>query len=73
MQEIEQIMEDYYVCPNCKLPLSTKASSLLCQRRGLEYLSENEIPDFVVEDLSKSQHPVLRSVSSIDRLGLQDG
>jgi len=61
-------MENYYVCPNCRLPLSTNASSLLCQRCELEYPSKNEVPDFIVEDLSRSQHPILRSVSNIDRL-----
>jgi len=66
--EIEKIMENDYVCLNCRLSLSAEGNRLLCQRCGLDYLVKNGIPDFIVEDLSKSQHPVLRSVSHLDRL-----
>jgi ubiquinone/menaquinone biosynthesis C-methylase UbiE len=50
------------------MPLPWKIDTLLCQRCGLDYPVKNGIPDFVVEDLSKSPHPVLRLVSRIDRL-----
>ena len=61
-------METGYICPNCRLPLSAKGDRLLCETCRLEYLITNGIPDFIVEDLSGSQHPILRSVSNIDRL-----
>jgi len=61
-------MEDDYVCPNCKLSLSAKGDGLLCQRCRVQYPVGRGIPDFILEDLSKSKHPVLRSVSQLDRL-----
>jgi len=41
---------------------------LLCRGCGVDYSVKGGIPDFIVEDLSKSEHPVLRSVPRIDRL-----
>jgi len=61
-------MENDYVCPDCRLPLTSKKDGLFCQRCGAGYPIKNDIPDFVVEDLSKSTHPVLRSVSRVDKL-----
>jgi SAM-dependent methyltransferase/uncharacterized protein YbaR (Trm112 family) len=59
---------DDYVCPVCRLPLSLRMSGLFCQRCGVEYPVKNGIPSFISEDLSKSTHPILRSVSSLDEL-----
>jgi SAM-dependent methyltransferase len=57
-----------YVCPVCRLPLSSKMDRLFCQQCGVEYHVKNGIPDFILEDLSKSTHPILRSVSRLDKL-----
>jgi SAM-dependent methyltransferase len=43
-------------------------NGLFCQRCGAEYPVRSGIPDFILEDLSKSTNPILRSVSSIDKL-----
>ena len=60
--------QDNYICPVCKLPLSPMINGLLCQQCGVIYPVKNGIPDFVVEDLTKSTSPVLRSVSRFDQL-----
>jgi len=57
-----------YVCPVCRLPLSSKMDGFFCQRCGIKYPVKSGIPDFILEDLSKSTHPVLRSVSRLDKL-----
>lgn len=57
-----------YRCPDCRASLSWKRDQLSCQRCGTDYPVKGGIPDFILEDLSKSEHPVLRSVSAIDRL-----
>jgi len=67
-EEEGTIARDSYACPSCKLPVLPKRDILFCQQCGLGYPVESGIPDFVTEDLSKSKHPVLRSVSSLDRL-----
>jgi SAM-dependent methyltransferase len=41
---------------------------LFCQQCGVEYPFKSGIPDFILEDLSKSTHPVLRSASRLDKL-----
>ena len=67
-EPVDRIMQNDYVCLNCSSPLSANENRLLCEQCGLDYPVRNKIPDFIVEDLSKSQHPVLRSVSRIDKL-----
>jgi SAM-dependent methyltransferase len=57
-----------YVCPRCKHDLTSTDSAFKCQVcRGL-YPIEDEVPNFILEDLKQSKHPVLRSVSYLDRL-----
>ena len=60
--------DDYYVCPVCKQPLTPKINGLFCQRDGVEYPVKNGIPDFVVEDLTKSTNLLLRSTDIIDNI-----
>jgi ubiquinone/menaquinone biosynthesis C-methylase UbiE/uncharacterized protein YbaR (Trm112 family) len=60
--------DNYYVCPVCKLPPSPMINGLLCQQCGVMYPAKNGIPDFILEDLTKSKNPVLRSVSFFDKL-----
>jgi SAM-dependent methyltransferase len=57
-----------YVCPRCKHGLTSTDSAFQCQVCGRLYPIEDEIPDFIPEDLKQSEHPVLRSVSNLDRL-----
>jgi SAM-dependent methyltransferase len=57
-----------YVCPRCKHDLTVTDSSFECQVCGRWYPIEETIPDFILEDLRQSHHPVLRSVSNLDRL-----
>ena len=62
----KQWQDSYYVCPVCKQPLTPKTDGLFCQQEGVEYPVKNGILDFVVEDLTESTSPVLRSVDKID-------
>lgn len=57
-----------YICPKCGYLLTAKVYSLLCQQCGREYLVDDGVPDFIHEDLSQSEHPVLKSISHLDRL-----
>jgi len=60
--------DSYYVCPVCKQPLTPKINGLFCQRDGVEYPVKNGIVDFILEDLTESTSPALRSVDKIDEL-----
>jgi len=60
--------DTYYVCPLCKQPLTPTTNGLYCQRDGVEYHVKNGIVDFVIEELTKSKNPVLRSVDELDDL-----
>jgi len=62
----ESVKDNNYVCPVCKQPLTPTIDGLFCQREGVEYPVKNGIVDFVVEDITKSTSPVLRSVDKID-------
>jgi len=57
--------DDYYVCPVCKQQLIPTAKGFFCQRDGVEYPVNNGIPDFVVEDQTKSTNPFLSSFDSV--------
>jgi ubiquinone/menaquinone biosynthesis C-methylase UbiE/uncharacterized protein YbaR (Trm112 family) len=62
------MMHKDYVCPVCRRSLLSKMNRLFCQQCGVEYPVKNGIPDLILEDLTKSTHPILRSVSRLDRL-----
>jgi len=62
----ESVKDSYYVCPLCKQPLTPTIDGLFCQRDGVEYSVKNGIVDFIVEDITKSTSPFLRSVDKID-------
>jgi len=64
----ESIKDGNYVCPVCKQPLTHKPYGLFCQKDGVEYPFKNGIPDFFLEDLTKSTSPVLQSVDELDDL-----
>jgi len=61
-------MENNYVCPTCRTPLTGNSVTLVCPRCRINYPIRNGIPDFVLEDLAESEHQVLRSISLIDKL-----
>ena len=65
---IKESKDSYYVCPVCKQRLTPKADGLFCQREGVEYPVKNGIPDFIVEDLTKSTNLLLRSTDIIDNI-----
>jgi len=62
----ESVKDSYCVCPLCKQPLTPTIDGLFCQRDGVEYSVKNGIVDFIVEDITKSTSPFLRSVDKID-------
>jgi SAM-dependent methyltransferase len=57
-----------YRRPLCKGSLSLRDASLGCSACGKTYPVRKQIPDFILEDLSQSEIPVLRGVKGIDRL-----
>jgi SAM-dependent methyltransferase len=57
-----------YVCPMCKSQLELKDVALICPMCQVTYPIVDCIPDFILEDLTRSTNPVFRSVKSIDRL-----
>ncbi len=57
-----------YVCPTCKGQLKPKDEALVCPVCQVTYPTVDGIPDFILEDLSRSTHPVLREVHKIDWL-----
>lgn len=65
----KQMMEfTEYACPRCKLSLIIRKGYLSCELCRRNYPVRGEIPDFISEDLTKSEHPVLGSVSKLDKL-----
>lgn len=57
-----------YACPKCKGSLRPSDDALLCDACGSSYPTGNGVPDFVLEDLTKSTNPTLRGVKNLDRL-----
>ena len=59
---------EIYVCPMCKIVLRHEEDALLCNTCRKSYPVRDEIPDFLLEDLSQSKDPELRSMRFIDRM-----
>lgn len=57
-----------YACPQWRSNLKATAGSLECANCGKSYQIHDGIPDFLLEDLVRSAHPVLRKVLKIDLL-----
>jgi SAM-dependent methyltransferase len=57
-----------YACPQCRSNLKATAGNLECTNCGKSYEIRDGIPDFLLEDLAQSAHPVLRKVRMIDLL-----
>ncbi len=59
---------DAYVCPICKAALEPADAALECCQCSQIFPVIDGLPDFVRQDLSKSDEPILRKVSKMDRL-----
>jgi ubiquinone/menaquinone biosynthesis C-methylase UbiE/uncharacterized protein YbaR (Trm112 family) len=57
-----------YVCPACKRHLRQEADALRCPACSKAYPLREGIPDFILEELSRSADPVLRRMRFIDRM-----
>jgi SAM-dependent methyltransferase len=57
-----------YVCPQCKGELVIGEDEFTCPACSVCYPIVDGIPDFIPQDLSQSESPVLRGVAQIDRL-----
>jgi ubiquinone/menaquinone biosynthesis C-methylase UbiE/uncharacterized protein YbaR (Trm112 family) len=57
-----------YVCSQCKGELAIGEDELTCSACGVCYPIVDGIPDFIPQDLSQSDSPILRGVEQIDRL-----
>jgi ubiquinone/menaquinone biosynthesis C-methylase UbiE/uncharacterized protein YbaR (Trm112 family) len=66
----EKVASEYatYVCPTCKRLLLGKEGVLRCQVCSTAYPIVEGIPDFILEELSRSADPVLRRMRFIDRM-----
>ena len=57
-----------YACPVCKRLLHRQAGELRCHTCSQAYPIREGIPDFILEELSRSADPELRRMRFIDRM-----
>jgi uncharacterized protein YbaR (Trm112 family) len=57
-----------YACPDCKRRLCQEESALRCPTCSKAYPIKAGIPDFILEELSRSTDSVLRRMRFIDRM-----
>ena len=57
-----------YACPACKRLLRQEEAVLRCRNCSEAYPIRHGIPDFILEELSRSTDPVLRRMRFIDRM-----
>jgi uncharacterized protein YbaR (Trm112 family) len=57
-----------YACPLCKRLLRQEEGALRCSTCSQTYPISDNIPDFILEELSRSADPVLRRMRFIDRM-----
>ena len=57
-----------YACPVCKRLLCQEEGALRCPTCSQAYAIKEGIPDFILEELSRSADPVLRRMTTIDRM-----
>ncbi|MGO9112438.1 MAG: methyltransferase domain-containing protein [Thermoguttaceae bacterium] len=57
-----------YACPVCKRVLCQEEGGLRCAACAQAYPIKEGIPDFILEELSRSTDPVLRRMRFIDRM-----
>jgi ubiquinone/menaquinone biosynthesis C-methylase UbiE/uncharacterized protein YbaR (Trm112 family) len=60
--------DQVYACPKCKHVLEQSPKALSCRFCRRDFPIRDGIPDFLLEDLAQSPHPILRGVKSIDWL-----
>ena len=58
----------FYACPVCKRLLRQEEDVLRCSNCSQAYPIREGIPDFILEELSRSTDPVLRRMAAIDRM-----
>ena len=68
MNSLAETATATYVCPACKEALLEQADSLRCEACSQIYPIRNGIPEFIFEELSQSQDPVLRRMTAIDKM-----
>ncbi len=59
---------EVYVCPACKKSLRLENNALYCQPCSQTYATRQGIPEFLAEELSQSQDPELRRMTTIDKM-----
>ncbi len=59
---------EVYVCPTCKRHLRQEKDSLCCAMCSREYAINQGIPEFLSEELWRSDDPVLRRMTAIDKM-----
>jgi len=59
---------EVYVCPDCKRHLRQEDGALRCPSCSKAYPLRQGIPDFVLEELSRSADPELRRMRFIDQI-----
>jgi uncharacterized protein YbaR (Trm112 family) len=57
-----------YACPVCKRLLRQEEGVLRCPTCSQVHPISEGIPDFILEELSRSKDPVLRRMTAIDRM-----
>jgi len=59
---------EVYVCPACRKSLRRESSTLHCEACSQTYPVRQGIPEFLAEELSQSKDPVLRRMTTIDKM-----
>src|ERR1700690_536463 len=68
MRSLAETAVATYVCPACREALLEQADSPRCEACSETYPIRNGIPEFIFEELSQSQDPVLRRMTAIDKM-----
>jgi len=55
-----------YACPTCRRALHGSDSALQCPICSRQYPINDGIPDFILEDLSRSANPIFRRIGALD-------
>ena len=58
----------FYACPACKQPLLQQPDALRCGACSQTFPIRQGTPEFISEELSQSQYPVLRRMTAIDHM-----
>jgi len=58
----------FYTCPECHGVLRTSSDALQCEGCSESFAIRDGIPEFISEELSRSQDPELKRMTAIDRM-----